>query len=284
VTATAFKAHPYRHPTIGWLSDLETMTRDDLLGHYRKYYIPNNATLVIVGDVDADDALSRAERRFGSIPAGVVPDRIRTVEPPQSGARRVHIRKPGTTAYWKASYHAPAVTSPDFFPLLVLDAVLTGANGLNLWSSFRVPPPQRKSRLYRALVERSLASVVSGAVLPTAEPFLFSISATVADGSSLASLEAAALEELDLVRVEGVTPPELARAVAQLKARFVFDGDSVTNVAHQLGYFATVASFDLFSELPARVETVTIEQVAAAAAVVLAESNRTLGWFEPELT
>jgi zinc protease len=211
-----------------------------------------------------------------------MPERVRTVEPEQTGARRVHIRKPGTAAYWKAAYHAPAVTSKDFFPLLVLDSVLTGAKGLNLWSSFRMPPPQRQARLYRALVERRLASAVSGALLPTAEPFLYSISATATEGTPLASVEAVALEELDRVRRDGITPAELERAAAQLKARFVFDNDSVSSIAHQLGYFATIANFELVSELPARVDAVTIEQVAAAAAPLFAESNQTLGLFEPQ--
>src|SRR5262245_32636886 len=100
LTATAFKAHTYRHPTIGWLSDLQSMTRDDLYGYYRRYYVPNNAVLVIVGDVDADDALRRAEHHFGPIAAADVPPRIQTVEPEQTGERRVVLRKPGTTAYF----------------------------------------------------------------------------------------------------------------------------------------------------------------------------------------
>ena len=168
LTATAFKAHPYRHPTIGWLSDLQTMTRDDLYGYYRRYYVPNNATLVIVGDVDTDEALRRVEHHFGAH-SRRAPNRraLRTVEPEQTGERRLTIRQEGTTAYLKVGYHAPAATDPRFFPLLVLDAVLTGAKGLNLWSSFRVPPPQRSARLYRALVERGLASCVSGALMPT---------------------------------------------------------------------------------------------------------------------
>src|SRR5690606_4586369 len=84
VTAAAFKVHPYRHPTIGWLSDVQTMSRDDLYGHYRRFYTPSNATLVIVGDVETDDALRRAERQFGGIPAGVPPVPRQVVEPPQA--------------------------------------------------------------------------------------------------------------------------------------------------------------------------------------------------------
>src|SRR5215218_640459 len=89
LTATAFKAHPYRHPTIGWLSDLETMTRDDLYRYYRRYYVPNNATLVIVGDVESEAALHMVQRRFGSIQPGPEPQRRRAVEPDQTGERRL---------------------------------------------------------------------------------------------------------------------------------------------------------------------------------------------------
>ncbi|HEX7137892.1 MAG TPA: pitrilysin family protein [Vicinamibacterales bacterium] len=281
LTATAFKAHTYRHPTIGWLSDLQTMSRDDLYGYYRRYYVPNNATLVIVGDVNTDDAFRRAEQQFGAIQSGADVSRMRTVEPEQTGERRLVLRKEGTTAYWKAAFHAPAATDRNFMPLLVLDAVMTGAKGLNLWSSFRVPPPQRSARLYRALVERGLASAVSGSIMPTEQPFLYTVSATATDGTPLASVEAAMLEELDRVAREGITDGELTRAKAQLRARLVFENDSVTNIAHQLGYFATIAAPDVFTTATATIARVSLDEVAAAARNVLMPSNRTVGWFEP---
>ncbi len=281
VTATAFKAHTYRHPTIGWMSDLQTMSREDLFGYYRRHYVPNNATLVIVGDVDTDDVLRRVDHHFGRMPAGPEIPRLKTVEPEQTGERRVTIRREGTTAYLKMAYHAPGVSDSQFFPLLILDAALTGAKGLNLWASFRVPPPQRSTRLYRALVEQGLASYVSGSLLPTAQPFLFTVSATATDGASLASVEARLLEELDRVRREGITEGELGKAKAQLHARLVFDGDSVTNIAHQLGYFETIANVGVITSAPASIAAVTLDEVAAAARIVLAESNRTVGWFDP---
>jgi zinc protease len=280
LTATAFKAHPYRHPTIGWLSDLEQMTRDDLYGYYRRYYIPNNAVLVVVGDVAADDVLRRVEHHFGSIAAGPVPRRQTTIEPEQTGERRVTIRREGTTAYLKVAYHVPGVGDRAFFPMLVLDAVLTGAKGLNLWSSFREPPPQRSTRLYRALVERGVASSVSGALFPTEQPFLYYVSATATTGTSLASVEVALLEAIDSVREHGVTPVEIEKAKAQLKARFVFDNDSISNIAHQMGYFETIASTDVFTELASRVDAVTLDAVADATRL-LRPSNRTVGCFDP---
>ena len=283
VTATAFRAHPYRHPTIGWLDDLKSMTRDDLYGHYRRFYVPNNATLVVVGDVDSDDVQRKAERHFRSIPEGKVPARALTIEPPQTGERRVQIEREGTTAYLKIAFHAPAATEPDFFPMLVLDAVLTGAKGLNLWSSFRVPPPQRKARLYTALVETGLASAASGAIVPTSHPFLYSLAFTATRGIAMTDIEHAALTALEEAKA-GITDEEVARAKRQLKARLVFENDSVTNVAHQLGYFETVVGSGFYPNLQCWIDAVTSDQVRDVAVRRLTKPNRTIGWFSPTET
>ena len=281
LTATAFTAHSYRHPTIGWLSDLQTMTRDDLYGYYRRFYVPNNATLVIVGDVDTTEAMRCIVHHFGGIQPRDVARRPHTREPEQLGERRLTLSRAGTTAYLKLGYHAPAAGDPDFFPMLVLDAVLTGAKGLNLWASFRTPPPQRSARFYRALVDARLASAVVGGLVPTSEPFLYTISVTATDGTPLARLEEAALAELERVRLRGVTEAELQKAVRQLHARLVFENDSITNIAHQLGYFETIASWRICGTLRDRIDAVTLEQVAAAAFERLRPLNRTVAWFEP---
>jgi len=281
VTAAAYKAHPYRHPTIGWIGDLQSMTRDDLYGHYRRFYIPNNATLVVVGDVDTDDTLRRIEHHFGRIPSGAAPPRVTTVEPPQAVERRVVLRRPGTTAYWRAVFHAPAVTDPAFLPLLVVDAILNGASGLNIWNGHGVPLSQRSARLYRALVDRGLASSVSGALLPTEHPYLYTVASTVADGQTLAAVEDVMLAELARVARDGVTEAECTRVRAQLRARFVYEGDGVTDVAHQLGFFQTIAHWRLYHELQARLPQVTVDEVSAAAARYLRPDNRTIGWVEP---
>jgi zinc protease len=257
------------------------MTRDDLYGYYRRHYVPNNATLVIVGDVDTDDALQQVDRHFGRVLPGPTVSRMQTVEPEQTGERRLMIRKEGTTAYLKVAYHAPAATDAGFYPLLLLDAVLAGAKGINLWSSFRLPPPQRSARLYRAVVERGLASQVSGSLLPTEQPFLYTVSATATEGIGLADVESAIVDELDRARRESITDAELAKAKAQLRARLVFDNDSVTNIAHQLGYFETIASADFFAAAPGKIAAVTTDDVASIAAGIFKPSNRTVGWFEP---
>jgi len=283
LTAAAFRLHPYGHPTIGWLSDVETMTRDDLYGHYRRFYVPNNATLVVVGDVESDDVLARVERHFGSIPSGAAIERKLFVEPAQQAERRVHFRKEGTTAYWRGAFHAPALTDTDFFPMLFVDAALTGASGLNIWSGHKVPTPQRSARLYRAIVDAGLASNIGGAVLPTEQPFLYYIWATVAEGRTLRAVEDAILFELDRLAREGVTEDEVSKIRGQLRARFVYDSDSVTDIAHQLGYFDNVASWRDYHEFIPRLASVTLDDVNAAARKYVTAENRTIGWFEPSL-
>ena len=282
LTATALKAHPYRHPTIGWLPDLQTMTREDLYGYYRRFYVPNNATLVVVGDVDTKDAMRKVTQHFGAVAPGDVVRRVHTREPEQLGERRVTVAREGTTAYFKLGYHAPGIGDPDFFPMLVLDAILTGAKGVNLWASFRTPAPQRSARLYRRLVNTGLASSVAGGLVPTQQPFLYTISVTATDGTSLKALEEATLQEIDRVRAAGVTPHEVERAKNQLRARLVFENDSITNIAHQLGYFETIASWRLVASLRERIDAVTDDAVAQTASARLTTSNRTVGWYEPQ--
>jgi len=281
LTATAFRAHSYRHPTIGWISDLQSMTRDDLYSYYRRFYVPNNATLVVVGDVDTADVVRRVAAHFDPIEPGAVPRRTYTVEPEQLGERRLTIRKEGTTAYLKIGYHAPAVADADFFPMLVLDAVLSGAKGLNLWASFRTPPPQRSARLYQALVNTGLASAVNGGLLPTQHPFLYTLSLTATEGVALERVEEAVLAAVDRVRVDGVTVQELEKAKRQLRARLVFENDSITNIAHQLGYFDIVDSWQRVASIASRLDAVTLDQVGAVASTRLTASNRTIGWFDP---
>jgi zinc protease len=281
LTAAAFRAHPYGHPTIGWLTDLQTMTRDDLYGHYRAHYSPANAHLVVVGHVDPDEAFRSVDREFSGIVGAPPPRRVLTTEPPRHGERRVTVERPGTTAYVKAAWPSPALGEREFFAIVLADAILTGAKGLSLWSSFRLPAPQRKARLYRALVEAGLASSVSGAILPTEQPFLYTVSATVAEGIEPMLVEEALLAEIDRLRRDGIEADELSRAKRQLRARLVFENDSVTNIAHQLGYYATIASLDSFFSLERCLESVTASDVAEAVRERFAPTQRTIGVFRP---
>jgi zinc protease len=218
---------------------------------------------------------------FDRIESGVIERRPSTAEPEQLGERRTTIAKQGTTAYLKVAFHSPGVTDKEFWPLLVLDAVLSGAKGLNLWASFRIAAPQRSTRLYHVLVNSGLASAVSGALLPTEDPFLYTISATATDGVSLDRVEHALLAELERVRTNGITPEELGKAKNQLRARLVFENDSITNIAHQLGFFATIASWSLSQSLLRHIDAVTVADVGRVAAERLRPTTRTVGRFEP---
>ena len=236
---------------------------------------------MVVGDVDAGDVLRRVEKHFGGIAPGPAPRRVRVAEPEQLGERRVEVSRQGTTAYLKLAYRAPAVGDADFFPALVLDAILTGAKGINLWSSFRTAPPQRSARLYRALVERGFASSIGAGLLPTEHPFLYLISATAMEGVALQDVEAAATEALDEAARHGITERELAKARNQLRARLVFENDSVTNLGHQLGYFQTVATLDVYKDAATCIGAVTEADVNRVAKKYLRTDQRTVGWFNP---
>lgn len=158
---------------------------------------------------------------------------------------------------------------------------MTGAKGLNLWSSFRVAAPQRKARLYEALVERGLASQVNGALLATADPFLYTLSFTATEGIALPVLEEAALAALEPVAQGEITETEVARAKRQLRARLVFEDDSVTNVAHQLGYYETVAGPGFYPRLQHCINAVTTDQVRDVARRRLQRTSLTVGSFRP---
>ena len=169
------------------------MTRDDLYGYYRRYYVPNNATLVVVGDVDTDDVLRRVEKplRHASSRA-TLPPRQRTVEPPQLGERRVRIDREGTTAYLKLAYHAPAAADPGLLPAARARRGADRRQGREPLVLFR-NPPQRSARLYRALVEGGSPRRSSARLLPTEHPFLYTISITATDGVPLEVVEEAAM-------------------------------------------------------------------------------------------
>ena len=151
---------------------------------------------------------------------------------------------------------------------------------MSLWCAFH-GEPQRKARLYTTLVESGLVSSVSGSLLPTIDPYLYTLSLTAVDGVALEQVEEAALNEIERVRTRGITESELLRAKRQLRARLIFENDSVTNIAHQLGYFATVAGGDYLQRLPLLIERVSADDVNRVARERLTSSKRTVGWFRP---
>ena len=185
--AQAFKAHPYHWPTIGWRTDVEQITTDQIRDYYHSHYMPNNATVVVVGDVDLAKAQAMVEKYFGPIPRGTDPPPVNIVEPQQQGERRFKIRKPGDTQYLMVSWRNPAITDPDTYALDVLGIIL--GHG-------------KTSRLYRGLVEKKLAADVDASNETARDPFLLIVQATVAPGATLDSLESALYHEVDRLKNE----------------------------------------------------------------------------------
>jgi zinc protease len=279
VVGAAFRVHPYHHMTIGDMCDLETITHEELWRHYQTHYGPDNAIAVAVGDFDSPQMLARVEELFGPIPARSNPPEVARPEPPQRGERRVNLEGPGATAYLEAAYHAPAGTEPDFFPMVILSTVLTGATGMNL---FAPGPPNRSSRLYRALVATGLAAGVSGALSPMLDPFLYSISATVRTGQSLEEVEAALDAELERIQQEPISEEELNTAMKQARAQFAYSSESVTNQGFWLGLSAVVANTGWFESFLEQLTAVSVEEVHRVANTYLPRRNRTVGHYVPQ--
>jgi zinc protease len=276
VVASAFRVHPYHHDTIGDLCDLERITHADLWRHYQTHYGPDNAIVVAVGDFEASRMLARIQELFGPIPARSNPPAINRPEPPQRGERRVNLEGPGSTDYLEAVYHAPAARDVDFLPMVVLSAILTGASGMNLFGG---SPPNRSSRLYRALVETELAAGVSGSVWPMLDPFLYSISTTVRAGRSLAEVEDALDREMERILGEPITEDEVATAVKQAQAQFAYSSESVTNQGFWLGFSEVVADTDWFESYLDKLSAVTVDDVTRVANLYLPRRNRVMGHY-----
>jgi len=278
IQAAAFRVHSYHHEVVGDVADLSSMTRDDLYGHYRNYYVPNNALVAVAGDFSTRDMLDRIRRLFGGIPAGGAPPQGTRAEPSQKGERRVMVEGPGETAFVEVAYHAPSATDPDFFPMVVLDSVLAGPSNFNMFSG---GISNKTSRLYRALVESELTAGVSGGLAATMDPFLYSITATVRNGKTPEQVLAALDTELKRVVDEPVRREEMDRAVKQARAIFAYGSETVTNQAFWMGYAEMFASIDWFDNYLASLEAVTTGDVARVAQKVLAKRNRTVGFYLP---
>jgi len=232
VQATAFKVHPYHHDTIGWKTDLETMSRDDLYNHYRTYYAPNNAIIVAAGDFEPDEMLAKIEKAFGAIPRGHDVPPVKSVEPLQEGERRVRLRRPGPTPYFHTAYHAPQASDPDFFPVFVLAGVLSGVGGMSFSGQ---GSPGRSSRLYRALVETGLAADVGCGFRATIDPGVIDVTATVRPGVPVEKVERAILTELEKITAKPITDAELAKVIKQAKTQFVYATDGEFGVSDRFG-------------------------------------------------
>lgn len=267
VIASAIQAHPYHWPTIGYRSDIEAVTTEKLREHYRTYFWPDNASAILVGDFDPDEALALFDRQFGGFTRSPHPiPQVVTVEPPQEGERRTLVRRPGTLGLVTIGYIRPGALHPDFLALEVLRSILV--DGVN-------------SRLYKALVDTGLATNVSAGNAALRDPYPLTIDATVAPCRTHAQVEQAIKTVLDAVRENGVTPAEVQRAQQRIEVALARRRDGAFNFARDLGEAIASADWKWFLTYVDRIKAVTAAQVQRAAATHLVPDHATVGWFVP---
>ena len=270
VQATAFVAHPYRFPTIGWPADIQSWRLQDLQAFYRTYYAPNNLTLALAGDVDPDRAIALARRFFEPIAAQAPPPPVRAVEPEQLCERRVLIRRQAQTPLLQCAYKAPRAADPRGPAVSLLLAALVEGDA---------------SRLHRALVEdRQLVIEVSGHWQEGFDPGLLWFSLMLPEGADPEEARAALDAELAAVAADGITAAELERArnlatVGLWKKLAAIDGK-----AQLLGEFEVFhGDWSQLFEAPARIAAVSAEELRALAGEILDVRRRTLGVLVPSL-
>jgi zinc protease len=264
----AFTAHPYRLPVIGFMQDLERLSRDDLRSWYDTYYVPNNAVLVAAGDFDAPELLVRIRDRFGAIARGADPPRVQVVEPPPRGERRVWVKKTAELPAIFVGYQTPNLASPDAYVLEVLSTLLSGG---------------RASRLYRRLVyEQRLALDTGGEYsLVSVDPDPFTFYATALPGKTVEEVEGALMAEVQRLHAELVDEDELQRAKNQIEAGFLFGQDSVFSRAATLGRFELAGSWRLRDEYLPRVRAVTRADIQRVAREYFVRDRQTIAVLVP---
>ena len=272
--AVVYDEHPYHHPVIGWMSDLKQLDVNDVKAWYKRWYAPNNATLVVAGDVKAADVFALAQRYYGGIPKQIEPERRKYTEPVQIGIKRMVVKAPAELPLLVMSYHAPNLVDPlrDWQPyaLEMLAGVLSGNDS---------------ARLNKHLVrEQQIASDV-GAGYDSASrgPALFTLEATPSEGKTVSDTEAALRGEIALIVKNGVSEQELARVKAQVTAAEVYKLDSVFYQAMQIGQMESIGlgqkAIPLMLE---KLQAVTAEQVRDVAQMFLRDDNLTVAVLDPQ--
>ena len=272
--ATAYQAHPYHHPIIGWMNDLENMTAGDARDWYRRWYAPNNAALVVVGDVEPKAVLKLAQHYFGKIKAVALPQRKPQVEPDQRGIRRVVVKAPAKLPYLAMGYHVPALRDPDKdsepYALEVLAGVLDG---------------NASARLNQVLVRQSQVanSVGAGYDLISRGPSMFIFDGAPAEGKNVTELEAAIREQIEKIKQSGVSEEELQRVKAQVIAAQVYQRDSMFYQAMLIGEVETAGlPLNTLETRLAKLKAVTAGQVQEVARKYLVDDFLTVAVLDPQ--
>jgi len=270
---SAFRFHPYRWSEGGLKEDLLRITRDNLFDHYRQFYVPSNAILVVVGPYSPSKVMTKLESYFGPLESSTKPPEPRIAEPSQNGERRVELHLPSEADYFKVAYHTPPLGGGDVYPLMMLDSILSGVR------LFAFGPGQtsgRSTRLHRALVERKIASQASSEFWPTIDPSVFVLDVTAWEGVTLERVERTLFDEVQKIQENPPLPHELKRALAQINAQYAYTLDGVARQGFLIGIFEHVMSFETLGELVKKLEIVTPGQVSEVARKYLTQQNRTV--------
>lgn len=269
VRATAILAHPYHWEVIGWMSDILSWRREEVIQYYRTYYAPNNAVLVMVGDFNSEKALALIKKFYGEIKPGSPPPPVTTTEPPQLGPRRIEIRKEAQTPSFFMAYQAPRRLDPDFYGLSILEKVLFHGES---------------SRLYRRLVrEEQLALNVSGGLEETIDPFLFFIHVKPRPGADLNRIEKIIEEELNKVKKQGIEAREFDKALNIIRSSFYREVQTISGKANLLGWAELIlGSYEKLFAVMDEYKAVKRESLPALAAKYFDEIKKTVGWLIPQ--
>ncbi len=270
VIATAFKIHPYRRPVIGWMQDIQSIEREDLYRYYKKYYSPDNAFIVVAGDVDAEYVFSKVREKFGNILVYGTnkKDGLRVEEPAQRGEKRISLKKDAELPHIIIAYRVPNFPNEDSFALDVLSTIIGDG---------------KSSRLYKKIVYDKRLALNASAYYSGLykDPFLFTIEATATEGSDPSELERAIYEEIERIKREPPSEREVQKAKNQLESFFVFAQDSNYSKALYTGLFEMLGGWRLMQKYIDGIRNVKPEQVQAVAQKYLTDDNKTVGILVP---
>jgi len=266
--ATAFEIHPYHWPIIGWMEDIARFTLEDLKTHYRTYYKPFNALLVVAGDFKKEELFPRIEKAFGSYPKGVAPNQEKDKDPTQIGERRILVKKEAQLPSLVMGYHVPNLREEDSYVLEVIATLLSGG---------------KSSRLYQSLVreKRLVLSADADHSLISRDPNLFTLSADLLPGKEVAEVEKAFDQEIERLQRERVGDQELEKAKNQIEASFIFGQDSIFNQAMLLAHHEIAISWKAIDDYIPSIRKVTPEDIQRVAKKYLIQDNRTVGILIP---
>ncbi len=276
----AFREHPYRWDALGSVQDIRSMDREALYSFYRRYYGPDNATLVVAGGFDLPSMVREVDRRFSGIRAKVADPRVKVVEPPQRGERRAALRGPGSTPIVRIGWRAPGVGDPRASALLLLDLHLGGENSLYPTGGFRGAREHPTARLYQALVDKGLAVRAGSDWPPRIHPGLFSLFAQAAPGVKGDRLEEALLEESRRLTRTLLTPQELRRLKERLIRGASLAWEGSTRTAFRLGFFRTLGNLAWDRQIFRRALTIRPTDLRDAARELFLDASRNVVRYE----